>query len=569
MKKTIPTSIARTLFHIEEDAYKELETYLSSIRAHFNSYPDSKEIIEDIESRIAEKFIEFTGGQLKTTDRIVSLEHIKKLIISMGSPSDFGDETYTADTETSSDTKEPTTKKLYRDTENAIIAGVSSGLAAYFGIDPIIPRILFVVSIFFGGGGIIIYLILWLIIPEAKTTTQKLEMRGDPVTLETVSNVVKKKVDEVKTHKGTIRKIIEIPLTILKSLILLLTTRIIPVVGKILGALLSLAAGIASIILISLLLIVTINPAIPLFDFPLIEIFSYSSYYLFAILSFLIVTIPILCIGALGSLLMGKRSSLFGTFGGILIGFWMIAVVGGIVTVATHASQFEQLQKTQQAYENKTRTITLEPFSKLHAQNNVQITVVVGTTTSATIRGNEKSVTNVIIENSNGTLLLQKNSKERFCIFCSHRPLYATVTVPSLDSITAENGSIVDFKYSSTTSLSLTAVNASRINYLGVSTALDVHIENGSKIEASGSSLELTVNTENGSSFLGEKLNTKKATVQINNGSKADIFVSETLLGTASNGSTINQFGPATVANSVAKNASKIETISSLEQKED
>lgn len=569
MKKTIPTSIARTLFHIEEDAYRELETYLSSIRTHFTSYPDSKEIIEDIESRIAEKFTEFTGGPTKTSDRIISVEHVKKLIASMGSPSDFGDETYAEEKEFSSENKEPkeqSTKKLYRDTENAIIGGVSSGLAAYFGIDPIVPRILFVISIFFGGGGIIIYLILWLIIPEAKTTTQKLEMRGDPVTLETVSNVVKKKVDEVKTHKGTLRKIIEIPVEILRAIVVFTATRILPIFGKIIGAILSLAAGVASIVLISILLIATINPSLPLFEFPISDIFSFSSYYLILILSFLIIIIPILCIGALGSVLMGRQqSSLFGTFSGILIGLWMIAVVGGIVTVATHSDEFERLKATQTTYENKTRTIPLESFYKLNAKNNVRVDIIFGTTTNATLRGSEEAIEKAVVEISNGTLLLAKNTKESFCIFCSHRPLYATITVAELATAIAENGTVLNFKNSSTSSLSLSALNASRIEYSGTSTILDINIENGSRVEAVGNSNDVSVNVENGSQFLGEHLKVQKANVKSNNGSRTEINASENLTATASNGSRIIQFGKASTTDSEIRNGSTIESINSVQ----
>lgn len=571
MKKTISTSIARTLFYIEEDAYKELEAYLTSIRTHFASYPDSKEIIEDIESRIAEQFIEFTGGQSKIGDRIVSLEHVKKLVASMGSPSDFGDETYSKDENTpfEKEAKGQSSKKLYRDTENAVIGGVSSGLAAYFGIDPIIPRILFVISIFFGGGGIIIYLILWLIIPEAKTTTQKLEMRGDPVTLETVSNVVKKKVDEVKTHRGALRKIIEIPFEIIRTIAVFVITRIIPLFGRVIGALLSLAAGVASIALISLLLIATINPNLPLFEFPIVDIFSYGTYYLIVILSFFIITIPVLCIGALGSLLMGRRSSLIQTFGGMLVGFWMLAVISGIVIAITHADQFERLHEERIAYEEKTRTISLESFSALHAKDNVRVIVLPGTTTAVTLRGSETAIEGATIENSNGSLLIRKTSKEQFCIFCSHRPLYATITIPSLTSITAENGTVVTWDDASTTNLTLSALNASRVTFSGTVSSLLATVENGSRIETSGMSVDLRVNAENASRFLGENLDVETAIVEVKNGSHVDVNAEKILIAKASNGSRVNQFGKAsTTSESTVRNGSKIESFPLLPESE-
>ncbi|MEN9582580.1 MAG: hypothetical protein RL641_534, partial [Candidatus Parcubacteria bacterium] len=116
MKKTIPTSIANTLFYIEEDTYGELDAYLSSIRLYFASYTDNIEIIKDIESRIAEQFIDYTSGAEKSA-RIITKEHVDKLISSMGKPEDFGEDSQEKGTQ-QEEKKAKTPRKFYRDTEH-------------------------------------------------------------------------------------------------------------------------------------------------------------------------------------------------------------------------------------------------------------------------------------------------------------------------------------------------------------------------------------------------------------------------------------------------------------------
>lgn len=195
MKKTIPITISKILFYIEEDAYNQLSKYLDTVRAHFSSYPDSDEIVQDIENRIAEQFLENHNH-----DNIVTLENVEALIASMGNVEDF-DETdkQSSDNETPKSKSKP--KKLFRDPDDVIIGGVASGLAAYFGMETSIMRLIFVIVTLFAGSGIIIYIILWLIVPEAKTSIDKLQMKGEPVTLESLNTILKEKVNELKKRR--------------------------------------------------------------------------------------------------------------------------------------------------------------------------------------------------------------------------------------------------------------------------------------------------------------------------------------------------------------------------------
>ncbi|MDX9771747.1 MAG: PspC domain-containing protein [Tenuifilaceae bacterium] len=181
MKKTVTVSLGGLVFCLEEDAYIKLDGYLKRLEAGFANEPDRREIMNDIEARIAEHFKEASPKP----DDVINLSQVDRVIDIMGDPTDLGAEQkeYRA---TSGKPFNSTGKRLYRDPENSIIAGVSSGLSYYWNIDPVIIRILFVITALWGGGGFFVYVILWIVIPEARTAAERLEMTGEPVTAENI-----------------------------------------------------------------------------------------------------------------------------------------------------------------------------------------------------------------------------------------------------------------------------------------------------------------------------------------------------------------------------------------------
>lgn len=170
MKKALQISLAKTLFTIEEDAYARLENYLAAVRKHFASTPESAEIITDIEASIAEQLLE-------RKEKIVTIEAIESILAKMGKVEDF-DDRIASNVPASDGGPAIGGKKLYRNTDNAIIAGVCSGIAAYFGWDALWVRLGFFLLTFLNGFGILLYIVLWIIMPEAKSAAQKLEMTG-------------------------------------------------------------------------------------------------------------------------------------------------------------------------------------------------------------------------------------------------------------------------------------------------------------------------------------------------------------------------------------------------------
>jgi phage shock protein PspC (stress-responsive transcriptional regulator) len=198
MKKALKINLSGQIFHIDEDAYEKLKSYLDRISSHFSNIEESKEIIADIENRIAEIFRE----KLRDDSQVITVRDVEEVIDIMGRPEDIADEEGEQESSGSGSSKHY--RRLYRDPENAVIGGVAAGLSAYFNIDPIVLRILFVVLILVGWGfPIIIYLVLWIAVPKAETAAQKLEMRGEKVN---VSNLEKKIREEYEDVKENLKK---------------------------------------------------------------------------------------------------------------------------------------------------------------------------------------------------------------------------------------------------------------------------------------------------------------------------------------------------------------------------
>jgi phage shock protein PspC (stress-responsive transcriptional regulator) len=193
MKKTISINLNGMLFNIDDDAYDRLEEYMKRIEAHFSGQNESNEIMNDIEARIAELLNERLGG----TNKVVSLSDIEEIIKTMGNPDEF-DEAEQKDQKKQHYQYIHRPRRLYRDPDNRVIGGVCGGMGAYMNVDPVIFRIIFVIIFFGFGVGLLIYLVLWIVIPEAKTTAQKLEMRGDPVNVSNIGSFFREEFENVK-----------------------------------------------------------------------------------------------------------------------------------------------------------------------------------------------------------------------------------------------------------------------------------------------------------------------------------------------------------------------------------
>ena len=181
MKKNFSVNIGGRIFNIDDDAYESLNNYLARLRNFFAADQGYQEIIADIEMRIAE----LLDQQKENGQPIITLKHIEDVIASMGEPDQL------SDSENERPRQAPGIKtrgKLYRDPANRQIGGVAAGIAAWFGIDPVWVRLIFAAFTLFYAVGIIVYGVLWLILPVAQTTSEKLEMQRQTININTLRN---------------------------------------------------------------------------------------------------------------------------------------------------------------------------------------------------------------------------------------------------------------------------------------------------------------------------------------------------------------------------------------------
>lgn len=205
MKKTLTVNLGGTVFHIDEDAYQLLDKYLANLRIHFSKEEGSEEIMNDFEMRISELFNE----RVRLGHEVITIEHVEEVIKRMGKPEElFGgeDEKEYVREESKAHTfqEEETTggrKKLMRDPDNRVLGGVASGIAAYMGWDITAIRLIMIVLLFIPYAPIVIlYLILWLVMPLARTAADKLMMRGKSVTLENIGKTVTDGFEKVSSN---------------------------------------------------------------------------------------------------------------------------------------------------------------------------------------------------------------------------------------------------------------------------------------------------------------------------------------------------------------------------------
>ncbi len=196
MNKTININLAGLFFHIDEDAYQRLQRYLAAVRKSFAGTSGADEIMSDIESRIAELFLEKRAND----QQVISIIHVEEVINIMGQPEDYEVDEEIFEEQTSQRKYRPTgrNKQLFRDTQNGYVGGVSSGLGYYLGLEAIWVRVIWVLLVLFSVGWVIpVYILLWILVPDAVTTNQRLTMMGKEVNITNIEENFKQGFEPV------------------------------------------------------------------------------------------------------------------------------------------------------------------------------------------------------------------------------------------------------------------------------------------------------------------------------------------------------------------------------------
>jgi phage shock protein PspC (stress-responsive transcriptional regulator) len=204
MNKTIIININGIVFHIEEDAYEILKNYMTDVKRHFLNSADSLEITTDIENRIAEMFSELL---LRENKQVIVENDVNQVVEQMGSVADFesaendnpassANYTFTGNTEG---------RRLFRDPDDHLVAGVAAGIANYFDMDPVWIRLAFAIFTPIGGTGFLLYVILWIVVPKAVTRADRMAMKGEKQNLKGFKKNLEEELSSVRHNISNFR----------------------------------------------------------------------------------------------------------------------------------------------------------------------------------------------------------------------------------------------------------------------------------------------------------------------------------------------------------------------------
>ena len=259
MNKAISINLNNQIFNLEEPAFLKLKSYLDQLAEVFADNDGADDIISDIESRIAELFQERLHNR-----QVVLIGDVNEVIELMGRPEELRESTddvpHTNQTESKSSASP---KRLFRDPDEGILGGVCVGLGHYFGIDPALIRVLFLVLLFVFGTGSLAYLVLWIAMPKAETTADRLKMRGEPVTVASIEKSIRDEFERLKKKSDQFGKQAE-PMArnffneLFEGLMRFLK-RFIHLTGRSLGILLLLLGGFFFTIWLAVVLSGTVN----------------------------------------------------------------------------------------------------------------------------------------------------------------------------------------------------------------------------------------------------------------------------------------------------------------------
>ena len=343
MNKTVNINLGGIFFHIDEDAYQKLTRYFDAIKRSLSNSSGQDEIINDIEMRVSELFTE----RQKSEKHVVGLKDVDEVIAIMGQPEDYkidDEETETA----SANYNASQSRKLYRDTDNGMIGGVLAGLGHYFGVDKVWLRIIMLVFLFVFGTGALAYFILWIVMPEAKTTAEKLEMTGEPVTISNIEKKVREEFENVSEKfknadydkfGNKVKSGAEKVGSTFGNLVIL----VLKAFSKFLGILLIMSG--LTILIFLLVGIFTLGTSV-FIDFPwqsVVESGNFTDYpiWSFGLLMFFAVGIPFFFLTLLGFKLLSPNMKSIGNIAKYtLLAIWLISVSLAIAVGIKQASAF-------------------------------------------------------------------------------------------------------------------------------------------------------------------------------------------------------------------------------------
>ncbi|MDD3190484.1 MAG: PspC domain-containing protein [Candidatus Pacebacteria bacterium] len=565
MKKTESISLGGNIFLIEEDAYALLSEYLDKVREHVGQDVDANEVMSDIEGSISEKIQEKISEQ----KQIIIKSDIEEIIAIMGTVEDFQLNFDDYEGKKTLEAKEQSAaKRLYRNIDNRLIAGVCSGLATYFALDVTMVRLVFLVLLFFGNGiALPIYLVLWIITPAAKTTSQKLEMEGSPLTLTSISQSSKiKSVSAKRNHSQGLERMVKILKEIFRYFFgfFLVLTSLLVIFGTTTGAGLTVQYA---------------HDYVYWNDIPVGEIMSVTPFYPLMIslaASFIIPAFIIMLIGA--AMLFRKKMVSMSIIVASTI-LWMIFGFSSVFLAIGSAVKVSDVINSSDRTKIETESFALEEFASLSASGkNLAVHVKQGEKFSVDAKGRKIDLKNFSYMTESGVLTLRVDDREAdsVCLDCHQYAVDVTVTTPDLKEIKIDQadldlvdnyeemsisansaglslaGEIKKLDLSSKNSSVqiksksesiLLADKGSRIDYQGDAQVINLQNINDSDLSFSGKTGSLVANLKSGSVLSAFNLETETATLNLSDDSWAGVYATSTISGNISDESGVCYVG--------------------------
>ena len=373
MNKTINANIAGIVFHLDENAYELFSNYLNAIKRSLSGTEGCAEIMQDIEARIAEMLQE----RLKDPRQVVTILDVQEVVKVMGQPEDFGSGEVHSNTD-----QFKMQRALFRDPDDKFLGGVCSGFAAYLNIDKVWVRLFFAVLFFGFGTGVLLYIILWIVVPEAKSTADRLRMRGEPVNLSNIEKNFMSEMEQVKMraqkfaedgsqHGGSLLRRFSHFITEIFRLFFKAVSKIFAILFLFIGLLVSLA------LFAALFAVLTNIPGMSTIPEIVHSVFASNTNFIWMITGVaLAIGIPFLALAWIGAKML-FRVQLPKSVGNIVLGLWLfgigLAVTIGVLT-QKEFNQENVVKRESNLATPTTGNLVVRSVDRIHALGNYAIT---------------------------------------------------------------------------------------------------------------------------------------------------------------------------------------------------
>ncbi len=572
MKKVININIAGSVFYVEDDAFATLQNYLDSVSKHFSSLPDHEEVVKDFEARIAERFLERPNGK----EAVITKTEVDELIKNMGTVEDFNKEEQEDEKKhTGNQNQNKAPKKLFRNPDDKMIAGVASGLAAYIGAEPTLVRLVFLVFLLFGGSAILFYIILWIIMPEAKTPTEKMQMSGEAVTLATLDETLKKKVETGESNK--LNRVISLPIQIISQILKFIIHSLLPIVLRVIGGIITIASGIATVTISIIFVNLLFNLNSPLVDFPVKEAISGTPFIIGLTALFITVTIPLVVIFLAGMSLSSWKNKFHAKFTWAFLFLWIAAISTASSIGVKYAPEIKQVYQNHPNNRQVIKTFEITDFKNITADGADIIYLTQEEKTSARAEGRSIDIERLRLTVENETLKIDRNWQEEFkiCIFCNlwHGRTKIYVSSPSIENLKLDGAVKLEAVNITADKLevNMNGASSAQINSLS-SPTIRITLDGASHLTLRDNANNETEKTNPGnlqaildgaSRLAADEFTVKQARVETDGVSRAYLHVTEKLVSKSDGASTIRYLGNPTLETN-AKGASKVERLSEV-----